>query len=400
MKKEFPGYSKKGNKEIRRIWDKCIIVFDTNALLNLYRYSDSTRETILQLISKLSDRIWLPHQAALEYNKNRYEVIADQEKAYKEFMERINQIKKDLQSTSKPPFFTSALHKDLDKTFEKVNAEVEDSIKRYNGYLKEDPIYESIEKLFENRIGKSCTPEELKEIYKAGEERYKLKIPPGYEDEKNKEGNRMYGDLVLWKQIIGKSKTDKKPIVLVTDERKTDWWWKIKDGRNMGPRQELVEEMMNEAGMEFHMYSSERFLSYGQSYLDEKVNQRALEEIQAMKMAELELLTRKQRILEREKQPKMSDAEQRDIRQIRLRELKDRIYSIERQQMDLEIEAQDNSEAQEYIHSLSIQKADLQEELKSLRIQFETQLLNEEMARLRNKEYEEMLFRSIRENKK
>lgn len=399
MKKIFPGYSKKNEKEIKKMWDICIIVFDTNALLNLYRYSDETRQTILELISKLSERIWLPHQAALEYNKNRYEVIADQEKAYKEFIEKIVQIQKDLQSSSKPPFLSNTLHKELDKAFEKVNAEVLESINRYNNYLKEDPIYETLSNLFEGKIGEPFTEDELKEIYKQGEERYKAKIPPGYEDEKNKDGVRMYGDLVLWKQVIAKSKLDKKPIVLVTDERKTDWWWKIKDGRNMGPRQELVEEIMNEAGTEFHMYSSERFLSYGQYYLDETVNKKALEELQAMKMAELEVIHRQQMIAEREKELQMIGNEKRKYIQMQLRELKEQISDIEQQQRALEFDTDENPEAHEYVHSLSIQKAELQEEMRSLRQQLEKFLLQEEMIRLREKEYDALL-RNLRNREK
>lgn len=58
----------------------------------------------------------------------------------------------------------------------------------------------------------------------------------------------------------------------------------------MGPRQELVEEVYKESQKQFHMYSSERFLSYGQTYLKEQINKKALEEIQAMKFAELETL--------------------------------------------------------------------------------------------------------------
>src|SRR5690606_38610700 len=65
------------------------------------------------------------------------------------------------------------------------------------------------------------------------------------------------------------------------------WWWKIKDGRKMGPRHELIEEMKEYADVDFHMYSSERFLSYGQNFIEGKVNQVALEEIRAIKKADL-----------------------------------------------------------------------------------------------------------------
>lgn len=290
MKEIFPGYYKKDDSEIKKMWDEGILLFDTNVLLNLYRYSDTTRETIIDLISKFSDKIYLPHQAALEYNRNRYEVIAEQEKAYKEFLTKISQIQQDLQSTNKPPFLSTSIDTKLNKVFENVTSEVEESIKKYCDFLKKDPIYDKISKLFKNKISESFSQDELDEIYKEGEERFKNKIPPGFEDEKNKEGLRKFGDLILWKQVIRIGQKLKKDIILITDERKIDWWWKIKDGRNMGPRQELVEEIFQEAKVNFHMYSSERFLSYGQTYLKEQINKKALEEIQAMKNAELDLI--------------------------------------------------------------------------------------------------------------
>lgn len=296
MKNIFPGYYKKSDDDLKRIWDNGIILFDTNVLLNLYRYSDTTRETIIDLIKKFSDKIALPHQSALEYNRNRYEVIAEQEKAYKEFLDKIAQIQKDLQSTSKPPFLSKKIDKELNSVFKDVRNEVEESIKKYCDFLKEDPIFENLTDIFNEKISDAFTSEELEEIYKDGEIRYKSKTPPGFEDEKNKEGVRKFGDLVLWKQVIQIASKQKKDVILITDERKIDWWWKIKDGRNMGPRQELVEEIKVSAGVDFHMYSSERFISYGQTYLKQKIDQKAIEEIQAMKQAELESIKELEKI--------------------------------------------------------------------------------------------------------
>lgn len=64
----------------------------------------------------------------------------------------------------------------------------------------------------------------------------------------------------------------------------------------MGPRQELVEEIKVSADVDFHMYSSERFISYGQTYLKQKIDQKAIEEIQALKQAELESLKELEKI--------------------------------------------------------------------------------------------------------
>ncbi|MBL3658777.1 PIN-like domain-containing protein [Fulvivirga sediminis] len=362
MKDLFPGYCKKTEADIKRIWEHGIILFDTNVLLNLYRYSDSTQNTILELIKRFSKQIYLPHQAALEYNRNRYEVIAEQEKAYNEFLEKISQIQKDLQSTSKPLFLSTKVDKELNVIFEKVGDEVKESIQKYSDFLKSDPIYNSISELFSNRITKQFSEDELKEIFKEGEERYKNKVPPGFEDEKTKEGNRKYGDLILWKQVIQKAKELKKDVILITDERKIDWWWKIKDGRNMGPRQELVEEIKLHANVDFHMYSSERFLSYGQSFLKEKINQQALEEIQAMKKAELDEIKRIQfmekRIFERELKAK----DEINFLTKRIEDVNEKMFSLRKHQESLFKDSMESDDVKEYLHSMSIHEAELNEE--------------------------------------
>ena len=362
MKELFPGYYRKTETDIKQIWEHGIIMFDTNVLLNLYRYSDSTQNTILELIKRFSNQIYLPHQAALEYNRNRYEVIAEQEKAYNEFLEKISHIQEDLQSTSKPPFLTTKVDKELNVIFEKVGDEVKESIQKYCDYLKTDPIYNSISELFSNRITKQFSEEELKEIFKEGEERFKNKVPPGFEDEKTKNGNRKYGDLILWKQIIQKAKELKKDVILITDERKIDWWWKIKDGRNMGPRQELVEEIKLEANVDFHMYSSERFLSYGQSFLKEKINQQALEEIQAMKKSELEEIKRIQFMEKRMFERELKAKDELNFISKRIEDVNQKIFSLRKHQEGLFKDSMESDDVKEYLHSMSIHEAELNEE--------------------------------------
>ncbi|MFL0062745.1 PIN domain-containing protein [Tenacibaculum maritimum] len=367
MKDTFPGYSRKTETEIKKIWQDGIIVFDTNVLLNLYRYSKATRETIIDLIKKFKDKIWLPHQAALEYNRNRYEVISDQEKAYKEFIAKVVQIQKDLQSTSKPPFLSETVHLELNSVFDKVNSEVEESITKYCDYLKEDPIYSELSTLFKNRIIKPFDEKTLASIFKEGEERFKKKIPPGYEDEKSKDGNRKYGDLVLWKQVLEKAKELSKPVLLITDERKTDWWWKIKDGRNMGPRHELVAEMHQHAKVDFHMYSSERFLSYGQSFLEEQINEQALKEIQAMKKAEMEEMLRIKH-LTKLRNEKSSIENKNELKRFLIKrdELRLKLEKIERQLEMVKPDIEENIEAHDFYQNLSHERRFLKRELREL----------------------------------
>lgn len=383
MKDIFPGYSKKSDSEIKKIWENGIICFDANVLLNLYRYSNDTRKALLDLVKKFSAQICLPHQSALEYNRNRYEVIADQEKAYKEFISNISQIESDLQSTSKPPFLSNKLHSSLKKVFKEVNSEVEKSIKKYCDFLQDDTIYSELTLIFGNKITSEFTEAELQKIYDEGEKRYEKKIPPGFEDEKTKQGNRKYGDLILWKQIINKAKEEKKPIILITDERKKDWWWKIKDGRNMGPRQELVEEMKKEAKTDFHMYSSERFLSYGLDHLKERVNKKALEEIKEVKRAEIEEIERLKKrqyddFMKRKQERARKERNRNEFLEHNILLTRDKINRLRHKQSMLEEQPFDKlnklNNEEELVH-LSIDLKNLEDRLESL---------------LKRKEYNEM----------
>jgi RNA polymerase sigma factor (sigma-70 family) len=94
-------------------------------------------------------------------------------------------------------------------------------------------------------------------------------------------------------QILEKSKAEKKSIILISDERKEDWIWKLKNGKTIGPRQELIEEMKTFSGENFHIYSSERFLNFGQMYLQENVNDKAIQEIESIKRSDLDAQVRR-----------------------------------------------------------------------------------------------------------
>ena len=55
MKKTFLEYNPLSKEIIKELWDNAIFVFDTNVLLNLYRYSDETSMKFLETISKLKE---------------------------------------------------------------------------------------------------------------------------------------------------------------------------------------------------------------------------------------------------------------------------------------------------------------------------------------------------------
>jgi hypothetical protein len=81
VRSEFPGYYRRTDEELSKIWEDGIFVLDTNVLLNLYRYSTGTREELLGVLRGVRSHLWILHQVAEEFLRNRQTVIRDRKNA-------------------------------------------------------------------------------------------------------------------------------------------------------------------------------------------------------------------------------------------------------------------------------------------------------------------------------
>ncbi|RAR64678.1 hypothetical protein BCL93_101504 [Onishia taeanensis] len=307
MKDLFPGHFRESQEGLRGVWDSAIFVFDANILLNLYRYSDATRSEFLSLLEKIKDRVWLPHRAAEEYLNNRLSVIGQQEQSYDSTVKSINSLKSDLDNARQHPFVNAQTMRKVDSVFNSLCEELLRNKEVHTRRISNDEIKDSISKVFENRVGRPFDKEKLEKLIIEGEERYRQKIPPGFKDgSKSKDTEvftekcREFGDLIVWKQVLEHSIEVDKGIVLVTDDKKEDWWEKFK-GKTVGPRPELVKEFKDNANNTFHMYQADRFLELARENLGEQVSPEIVEEIREVrrrdrmairKMQEYELLNR------------------------------------------------------------------------------------------------------------
>ncbi len=261
MKKTFKEYYSLSTTEKNKLWKDAIFIFDANILLNLYKYSTETRNEFLNILEKMGNRIWLPHQFALEYQRKRLKIIEDQSIFYKNTSEKLsrgfasisNEIKKDQQQH---PFLNiDNLLSKISKSIEIVIKEIEKTEKKHPDWFNSDPIRNKIDSLFKGKVGSPC--EDIQSIENKGSARISKEIPPGYKDIKK---NYPYGDWIGWYQIMEMVKTleDKKPIIFVTNDNKEDWWLKI-NKKTIGPKPELIKEI-SEHGVKFHMYTMEIFL--------------------------------------------------------------------------------------------------------------------------------------------
>jgi len=286
VRNTFLGYYRPTEDEFSQLWKKGLFVLDANVLLNIYRYSPSTRQGLINILTKFSDRLWVPYQAAMEYQQRRLDVIEQQSSAYEQiknsFSTTQNKLESDLKLFSKHPFINVDSFIDEIKTsIDEIKRELDSLKKEHPNLFEDDDLRDTITALHDGKVGLPYSKERLEEIYKIGKERYDRNIPPGFQD-KNKGGIRQFGDLVLWFQILDQAKSTEKPIIFITDDKKEDWWLKF-NGKTLGPHPELIHEMLSEAKVSFYMYQTEQFMEYASKYLHEPVDQEAIDEVQKIR---------------------------------------------------------------------------------------------------------------------
>ena len=278
MRDLFRGYYRPTKEEFDSLWDNCIFSFDTNILLNIYRYTPKTRERFFDILDKLQERIWLPYQAAYEYQEERLNVISQQLKPYSELQKSLNdhleKFQEILEKYSKRHSFSDFVDArqivgTIERAYKRVNKVLTDSNSNYPNLLDQDDFRENLTDLFDDRVGQPYSEEDLAKIYKDAEKRFKDSSPPGYMDSRGsnkKEPPECYGDVIIWFQLIDYARDQKKPLIFVTDDQKEDWWLERR-GKVLGPRPELIQEMFAKANVAFYLYTGERFLDQARNFL-------------------------------------------------------------------------------------------------------------------------------------
>lgn len=301
MKKDFIGYYELTKNEHKKLWTNAIIIFDTNVLLDLYRYRKPARDDLLKVMEQFKDRIFAPHHVMLEFHKNRLVVIAEQfnkfdgvsslvESKIKNLLKELKDEQLDERHTDiELDGFTEQLNKSASKLFEDLNKSKKNSLSP-NG---KDKILTGIEKLFSKKIGKPYSQKQIDKIYEEGAIRYSSKIPPGYKDEKKPDEyhhnnvliKKKFGDLLIWKQILDHSlESESMDVIFVTSDVKEDWFWKVK-GQTIKCRPELTEEICNTTKVErFKIYTTERFLEYASQFLGSELDEDVLRDVKSVSL--------------------------------------------------------------------------------------------------------------------
>jgi hypothetical protein len=302
MRTTFRGYYAPSREELTSLWDAGLIVLDTNVLLNLYRYTEETRESLLGVLTEFAEHLWLPYQVAEEYHKQRPTIITEQRKAYeglrKSVTSSIGALKGQVDKYRRHPVLeVNDLIEAIDKLYRSLLDIISRQEKRHSDVashtVRDDDVLDRITLLYEGRVGQPYEEARFADIKAEGERRYTAKIPPGYAD-RNKPAPERYGDLVLWNQILDHVEQVQRPVILVTDDAKDDWWLRH-DGETIGPRPELIAEMKERTGQLLHIYRAEQFARHARDHAATTISDSALIEIDHLAIKQEE----ERRILEK-----------------------------------------------------------------------------------------------------
>lgn len=281
MRDIFPAFFRPTDAGYKSLWKDAVFAIDANVVLNLYRYSTETRKQLETTLSALKARLFIPHQAAREFLRNRLSVTAGQANEYTKAIDKLNELASTLSDRRRHPYLEEAELPKFNETVERIRQQLESQKTALLGRLSHDEILEFIEQVFAGRTGKPFEDARLAELAAEGEKRYEARVPPGFEDVKKDDAGdpyRKYGDLILWKQIIAHAKEVSRPILFITDDSKEDWWLK-QSGQTIGPRTELREEFIGDAKQDFWMYTVDKFVEEAAKVTKTEVSEKAIAEI-------------------------------------------------------------------------------------------------------------------------
>ena len=268
MRKQFPIYYHLSEAEKQNLFKSsdCYFVFDTNALLDIYRLGQETAKKVLKVINKYKGRIVIPKHVACEYHDNMLDIITEVYRKYNNFL---NKNRKDyilncvVESTgiTKEPSLKRKVIKHLKPAIARMISDIKKEEKYILDQFKTWELQNELSDALGSLVLKGFTSQEKEKIEQEGENRFKEKIPPGYRDAKDKDTN-IYGDFIIWREILRFAKEKHCSVIFIGRDMKEDWL-QILHGMICGPRQELLNEFNSYSpNGKFHIYTLDQFLEF------------------------------------------------------------------------------------------------------------------------------------------
>lgn len=289
----FPGYYAPTEVHRREAFERGLVTLDANALLDLYRFTPKARQEFIESLVAMKSRLFLTHQAALEFHRSRLKVHDDRvegtAKESGEIAEALRQVGEKVNGFARRYQIADSERNRLQQEVSRLAKDVEESLRKASEYdlnrgdvrLAVDAVVRQFDDLFAGRIGDAMTSDAYNQALVEAVRRRKERIPPGYMDEKSGNVERQAGDYLVWRQLLDAAKAHNRPILFVCNEDKEDWVVKYR-GETLGPRPELTLELQQEAGVFLYMVNVPAFLFNARNYLGTAVSDSTLAEAESI----------------------------------------------------------------------------------------------------------------------
>ena len=312
MRRKFKSFFGLSNEEIQNLWSEGLFIFDTSVLLNVYSYSEASRRDFFATLERVKDRLWMPFHVGSEFLSRRLRTVSRNAKSYVVAATEIKNLVAQLERPDGHPHISESALSAFNKSVQGFLSDIEQAGALAASVIDRDAILDKLVELFDGKVGEDYDDERRKKIFTQAQSRYAGRIPPGYLDkskvkrsreEKQEESEQraesdsasqlvegnssnVYGDVVIWMQILDKAQADGSSVVLITDELKPDWW-RMHEDRFLGPRVELINEFRARTnGKDFHLYRASEFLSAARTYLRQTVQQSTIEQARSVEERE------------------------------------------------------------------------------------------------------------------
>ena len=218
----FEGYREPTEAEVVEILKSCPIVLDTNVLLDLYSFEQPARDLALDALESLKSQLFVPHQVMREFWRNRHAVISaiptpsqPLAQVRGELLGIVNSLRPDRERPKDIEVIRQSIETSLSELTKEIDAARGEPLetKKFLQDTSADPVLQRLEQILDGRVGPAFEAEQEKQLVETGLERFKQKIPPGYQDGKDKSEQvpeRGTGDYLLWEQALQHVKNQEK----------------------------------------------------------------------------------------------------------------------------------------------------------------------------------------------
>lgn len=293
--------------------ENTLIAFDTNALLNIFRLTPKVSKKYFETIKKEKKRLYIPYLVALEFHFHKKEILLSNSKTANSVRKRFEKNWEKIASNAAKDFFSEFSFRNNDKELEKeLTEKIQSALGIDENRIKKETleqidkivsdqraIYSELIEVMEGKTGSKYTQKEISEIEKEGEIRFKKLIPPGFDDSQKKgfrkyngfEYQKKFGDLIIWKDLLQKSKDKNiEYVIFVTSDgkskKKKDFLYKI-GSEIIGPKVELIQEMKQNSHADFFIIDELKFTNEFSSIKLTKEDKKKFEDTLSQSISQL-----------------------------------------------------------------------------------------------------------------